>query len=248
MSTQIEKLSTVINTVATHQFYANLLAYLEVFFTFDNAIIYAFEYGYPPHCLLKTKQENHCAVRLYQQGAYLEDPFYQALHRGRDTEMVTLHQLAPEGFYQTDYYRHFYHKTGWHDEIGLLLQLTSKLSIGIFLGSVQRTKVLYSSSLIELDSALTLAKSMIRLHANVIPANQSLTNNAHPLYAALTPREQQIVELILKGNSSQRIAMQLFISLGTVKNHRKSIYSKLDIHSQAELFSLFLSLPQSHSA
>lgn len=32
MSIQVEKLSAVINTVATHQFYANLLAYLEVFF------------------------------------------------------------------------------------------------------------------------------------------------------------------------------------------------------------------------
>lgn len=223
------------------------------FFTFDNAIIYAFEYGDPPRCLLKTKQENNSAVKLYQQGAYLEDPFYHALHRGNGTEVVTLHQLAPEGFYQTDYYRHFYHKTGWHDEIGLLLQLTPKQSIGIFFGSVQRAKVLCSPSLIELNSALTLAKSMIRLHGNVVPTHQplssvSLAHGAHRLYAALTPREQQIVELILDGNGSQQIAVRLFISLGTVKNHRKSIYSKLGIHSQAELFSLFLSLPQSHSA
>ncbi|MBX6997540.1 LuxR C-terminal-related transcriptional regulator, partial [Providencia rettgeri] len=32
----------------------------------------------------------------------------------------------------------------------------------------------------------------------------------------------------------------LFISLGTVKNHRKNIYQKLDINSQAELFNLFM--------
>ncbi|VTP60232.1 ATP-dependent transcriptional regulator [Serratia rubidaea] len=53
--------------------------------------------------------------------------------------------------------------------------------------------------------------------------------------------------MILAGQGSPQIAARLFISLGTVKNHRKNIYGKLGIGSQAELFSLLLghALPRS---
>ncbi len=42
------------------------------------------------------------------------------------------------------------------------------------------------------------------------------------------------------GYSSKGIAERLGITLGTVKNHRKHLYAKLQINSQAELFNLFL--------
>lgn len=56
----------------------------------------------------------------------------------------------------------------------------------------------------------------------------------------LTARESEIAQLILVGHSSNSISMNLGISLPTVKTHRRNIYSKLQISSQAELFSLFL--------
>ena len=51
----------------------------------------------------------------------------------------------------------------------------------------------------------------------------------------LSPREQMIVSLILRGHSSASIANRLVIAEGTVKNHRKNIYAKLAISSQTEL-------------
>lgn len=57
---------------------------------------------------------------------------------------------------------------------------------------------------------------------------------------ALTAREREIAQLILIGHSSNSISLNLGISLPTVKTHRRNIYSKLQISSQAELFSLFL--------
>jgi DNA-binding CsgD family transcriptional regulator len=56
----------------------------------------------------------------------------------------------------------------------------------------------------------------------------------------LTDREMQVVQLILVGHSSASIALQLGVSISTVKSHRRNIYGKLQISSQAELFSLFL--------
>ncbi len=56
----------------------------------------------------------------------------------------------------------------------------------------------------------------------------------------LTTREREISQLILMGHSSNSISLNLGISLPTVKTHRRNIYGKLEISSQAELFSLFL--------
>ncbi len=58
---------------------------------------------------------------------------------------------------------------------------------------------------------------------------------------SLTPREVEIVQLVLNGFPNERIAEQLGISIGTVKNHRWRLYLKLDITSERELFYLFLS-------
>lgn len=57
---------------------------------------------------------------------------------------------------------------------------------------------------------------------------------------ALTAREREVAQLILVGHSSKSISLNLGISLPTVKTHRRNIYSKLQISSQAELFNLFL--------
>ncbi|MDH3475929.1 MAG: LuxR C-terminal-related transcriptional regulator [Rhodospirillales bacterium] len=55
-----------------------------------------------------------------------------------------------------------------------------------------------------------------------------------------TPREQEIVALILEGHPTIAIAERLGLSRGTVKNHRRRIYHKLDITSERELFLLHI--------
>jgi DNA-binding CsgD family transcriptional regulator len=57
----------------------------------------------------------------------------------------------------------------------------------------------------------------------------------------LTQREQDIVALILEGHPTITIAKRLGIGRGTVKNHRRRLYYKLDITSERELFLLYLS-------
>ena len=50
----------------------------------------------------------------------------------------------------------------------------------------------------------------------------------------LTNREQELMWLIARGATNAEIAQQLFITVGTVKNHVKNIYSKLDVHNRAQ--------------
>jgi DNA-binding CsgD family transcriptional regulator/PAS domain-containing protein len=52
----------------------------------------------------------------------------------------------------------------------------------------------------------------------------------------LTPKEKAIVRLIFSGYPTIEIANRLSVALGTVKNHRKRIFKKLDITTERELF------------
>ena len=53
--------------------------------------------------------------------------------------------------------------------------------------------------------------------------------------AVLTPREMDIVRLIVTGKKNRIIAAQLYISVRTVENHRYRIGQKLDCHSVVDL-------------
>ncbi|NOX32273.1 MAG: response regulator transcription factor [Deltaproteobacteria bacterium] len=54
-------------------------------------------------------------------------------------------------------------------------------------------------------------------------------------YDALTPREQEIMVLVVNGMSSQKIADKLYISSKTVDNHRSRIMRKLDLNNVIDL-------------
>jgi DNA-binding CsgD family transcriptional regulator len=55
---------------------------------------------------------------------------------------------------------------------------------------------------------------------------------------SLTHREREVFRIAASGASRNRIAERLFISPETVRTHLQRVYSKLGIHSQAELMSL----------
>ena len=57
---------------------------------------------------------------------------------------------------------------------------------------------------------------------------------------ALSPRELEIVRLLISGASAKVIGLTLQIATGTVQNHIKHIYQKLGISSRGELFGRFI--------
>jgi DNA-binding CsgD family transcriptional regulator len=63
---------------------------------------------------------------------------------------------------------------------------------------------------------------------NILACTKQLTVN-------LTIREKEIIILICNGLTSPAIAEKLFISINTVKGHRKNIFKKLNIKNVLEL-------------
>ncbi len=58
----------------------------------------------------------------------------------------------------------------------------------------------------------------------------------------LTVREQQIIQILIRGKLDKEIADELDISLDTVKKHNKSIYKKLNARNRSEVIALMNTL------
>jgi len=53
--------------------------------------------------------------------------------------------------------------------------------------------------------------------------------------SSLTPREKEILQLLVNGDTCPEISKKLFLSTGTVENYRKNILLKLDVKNTAAL-------------
>jgi DNA-binding NarL/FixJ family response regulator len=61
-----------------------------------------------------------------------------------------------------------------------------------------------------------------------------------PAAGALTPRERDIITLIVEGLSNEQVADRLGLTVKTVKNNAQSIYGKLSVRSRAAAISVWL--------
>lgn len=60
-----------------------------------------------------------------------------------------------------------------------------------------------------------------------------------PEFESLSTRELQVLKLLKKGATNREIAEQLFISENTVKNHVRSILTKLGLHNRRQAANYF---------
>jgi len=195
----------------------------------------------------KSIVERSTIVDQYLAGAYILDPFYDAIRNNSRPRFILMRDLAPDDFSQSEYYRRHYASTGISDEAGFVFGLGAE---NIAVLSLCRVAMNNPFSEPEIDRLRAAAKLVCWLgeqhwtgtHARPKPIASSAPapKIEHPM---LTPREREIVMLILKGHSTASIAMVLTLSLDTVKTHRRHIYAKLNISSQAELFHMFFTSP-----
>ncbi|MGO7463709.1 LuxR C-terminal-related transcriptional regulator [Rhizobium ruizarguesonis] len=191
----------------------------------------------------KIVAERSVIVDRYLAGAFVLDPFYDAVRSDDSERMIVMRDIAPDDFQQTEYYRLHYATTRIVDEIGFVMRLEAGF-IGVLSLSRTGTAPLFSQDdLQRLRAAAPAICAFGERHWFHVPGLSLNIENAPPArieHPLLTRRELEIVTLILKGHSNLSLAAVLSLSPNTVKVHRRQIYSKLTISSQAELFRLFM--------
>ena len=197
--------------------------------------------------------ESYRAPPGWAEGLYLIDPLWQEFNKAAADEasIHTLLEVAPAEFEGTDYYKHVYLSNNVVDEL-VHLTTTPEGNSFVFAFCRSRKNKPFSAN----DRAVHKA-----LHPLVAAAGNRLQNllddeffakskatrrgleaavNAFGLDDGLTPRESDVVQLVLRGHNSHSVANKLSIAADTVKLHRKHIYAKLKVGSQGELFFRFL--------
>lgn len=192
----------------------------------------------PPHL-------TQVIVDAYLTRAYLLDPFFAQVQHGTEQTFLVMQDIVPDRFSQSEYFKQHYHQAEIRDEVGYVLRLDDGL-IGVLSLTRKTGQPRFSRADIQaLAQVAPLVCGLGEWHWNALrpttppPSRTVETPPANP-QACLTPRETEIVRLILRGHSTESIGLQLSISQETVKVHRKNIYKKLEISTQAELFALFI--------
>ncbi|MCY1405706.1 Bacterial regulatory protein, luxR family [compost metagenome] len=194
--------------------------------------------------------------RYYARG-YMLDPFCLALEDGLAEGFYPLAEIAPDDFFSSEYYKTYYLKCGSVEDSHFIVDLDEqrKLSLCVYQG---RSGARFDAGQLDLlRSALPLVRELcvqfdrsggLERCLDGEPAGAPAPALNRHIRAAfmnfgadlLTEREREIAHLLLRGHSVKSSARVLEISPETVRMHRKHLYTKLEINSQAELFSLFI--------
>jgi len=195
--------------------------------------------------------ERKVPADIYSTGPYALDPQYLLFLSGCDTGAYWLRDVAPDDFYSSEYYQTFYSKTGVADSIDVLWRIDQDSALVFFMQRNIRSSEFHPADLTALNLVLPMLSEALTRHyqlhqpvpqqGNDDKTHQQVESTLNYFASSLlTKRERDVLVYMLRGYSSALTAEKLNTSDGTVKIHRKNIYRKLDIGSQAELFSLFI--------
>ena len=241
----------VIEAIGSKQLPASLAELLRQAVPYSYTVIFGYRGAARPLDLFDDfpASKRKIFVTDYLEGPYLLDPFYLAASRPVPPGLYRLRDLAPDRFYQGEYYRSYYAQTGLAEEIGFFIDLSPSVSVTL---SLMRTEKVFSArEMRDLQDLSPIVLAAARRHwAGLADHPQTASPQASEAkvresfasfgQGLLTPREREIVEHTLKGHSAEAIGEILGISPGTVRIHRRNVYAKLHISSQGELFSRFI--------
>ncbi|PWV99916.1 DNA-binding CsgD family transcriptional regulator [Hoeflea marina] len=245
----------MIAAIGSDQFPPALSGMLRQVAAFDFTVIFGYRGSARPIDLYDDfpTGKRRIFVTDYQEGPYLLDPFFLASALPVKPGLYRMKDLAPDRFYQGEYFRTYYVRTGLAEEIGYFIDLPGSAMAVVSLMRAERPFT--AREIAALDSVRPIVEAGIRGNWAELSATfsqvpeesgqsriQSHIEHAFQTFgdAILTPREREVVEYTLKGHSAEAAGRIMSISSGTVRIHRRNIYAKLRIRSQGELFSRFI--------
>lgn len=246
----MESAGRIVDSIGTHDFPRSLAQGLRTVAPYDFTVIFGYNGTARPLDLYDDfpPDRRRMHVEEYQEGPYLLDPFFLASIDLSEPGLWRLREIAPDRFYQGEYYRNYYAQTGLAEEIGYLIRVSGELVLVVSL--MRKEKKFSNTEVRALKRIWPVVDAACRKNWQALSGfgreeadgMQERISDAFQRVGegVLTLRERQVVGLTLRGHSADAIGKLLEISSGTVRIHRRNIYSKLRISSQGELFSLFI--------
>ena len=187
----------------------------------------------------------------YREGPYMLDPVYQMFLAGCASGAYRMADYAPDDFYSSEYYRTFFHRTCVVDAIDVIWRIDARRAVAFYLERQTGSPGFAAADLAAVEHLLPLLFSALDRHEQIaqpsVPADsddlvhRKVESTIAQFGASLlTQRERQVLFYMLSGYSAELTAKRLDSAEGTIRIHRKNIHRKLEIGSQAELFSLFI--------
>ncbi|WP_027966950.1 helix-turn-helix transcriptional regulator [Halomonas halocynthiae] len=234
--------------VRSPDFLCGLGRTLEDYFPNISQVLFHFDSRGRPSVLTHnlSGELNDRVLKPYVERMYLLDPFHQHWKSTMSPGLWTLDELAPDGFRDSDYFATYYRNLGLYDEAAAFFDLHNGNCLSLSFGFYQRKNSPNQAELLAtLRYLFPLLNSLIHQFWLASSLNIPATEEKpillkHFGQGKLSDRERETAWLILRGYTGPEMAKSMNITLGTVKNHRKRLYSKLNISSQAELFRQFM--------
>ncbi|MFM2481404.1 helix-turn-helix transcriptional regulator [Celerinatantimonas sp. YJH-8] len=240
--------NTLIHAVADlllaidHDLFIDKLIYiLRMAISFDDYVVLVYHPVEKPVVLGSSLASDELvAWERYLEGAYLLSPFYDFCMQGGEG-LVSLDEIAPDDFYQSAYHDEYFRFSGLVDEVCFVIQSDHDLCYLISLGRTQTLSKFNHRVLNKCRAYYPLIRSAVLMHDR---QNAPVSRGSHePIKTALlnfgegslTPREKEVMQLLIRGHSSKESARKLDMSYETERVHRKNIYVKLGVNSQKEL-------------
>ena len=197
---------------------------------FDYVVVFAYRGKARPIDLYSSfnRQEHEIFVSLYQDGAYLLDPFYRKAGEPGGG-VFRMRELAPDRFFSSEYYRNYYVKTGLAEEIGFFVPLEDGVTIVLSLMRKEASGAFSANEFALLKKSVPLVNAMVRhfwrdtglrfdaaLAKTAEARAKGEDTGPHQIWRDLnlTEREAAIIELVLQGHSSESIGLTLNIATG----------------------------------
>ncbi|MGD2155618.1 MAG: response regulator transcription factor [Anaerolineales bacterium] len=118
-----------------------------------------------------------------------------------------------------------------HEDKAMLREAIKSGASGYILKKAAETELI-SAIQIVMRGDMYVEPSMLR---DLLKEQPKLLNNSHEPVETLTPREVDVLKLIVQGYTNRQIGEELGISVRTVEGHRANLTGKLGLRSRVEL-------------
>lgn len=263
-----EQLANIIEYVDSDELPGQLVTGLSTLVSFAMATVFILRGQSRPICIYENFPDtvNKIGIENFVGGTYVLNPVYRAHLNGIKQGVYRIRDLAPDDYFSSGFTETHkvtadpdeqitYMTEGWPrgfeeldiavpiDDVTIEIDLYKKLEDGGFSDS----DIEILSSRIPVIGAITRKFWQLRSDNLAPNPRDSSINEIYDSFGAseLSNREREVIQYVLRGHSSGSIALNLDVSVTTIKTHRKRAYSKLNISSQSELFSMFLDCARS---